>query len=374
MTPTLEDRFWDALEPAVRRELAHAPRARLAPGRFTARGLRAAASVAVVLLALAAGVAVLAALARHAPQPAQPAPTTVETVDVGTALGDAAVGYGAVWTYDIAAAQLLRVDPSTRQVAERLSVPTPYLDVAVATGAGGVWAVPIHGTGHMATATPSHPLVLLRFDPESGRQVARIPVRVPGSAPIVPYGIAAADDGVWVWGQGAAMRVDPRTDRVNGVVRVPGDVIKGFAIAQDSIWVATELGRVQRFDARTTERLAAFRGRPLSHTVPLVVMPQAVVIDGQDGMLYARDPATGRPLWRVPIAGGVRSALAADGRVWILTASSASTRQELVALDPDTGRAVVRIGLPTGDGVSLQAVGSDLWVTSGSGGVHIVHP
>jgi outer membrane protein assembly factor BamB len=371
VTPTLEDRFWDALEPAVRRELE---RPRLPHGRPTVRGLRTAASVAVVLLALAAGIAMLAVLSRQAPQPARPVPANVETAAVGTALGDAAVGYGAVWTYDIAAAQLLRIDPSTRRVDERLTVRTPYLDVAVATGAGAVWAVPIHATGHMARTTPSDPLELVRFDPQNGREVARIPIRVPGGDPIIPFGLAAADDGVWVWGQGAAVRIDPRTDRIDGAVRLARDDIQGFTIAQGSIWLATDLARVLRFDARTTERLAVFRGRPLSHTIPLVVVPEAIVIDGQDGTLYARDPASGRPLWRVPIAGGVRSAAAADGRIWILTASSASTKQQLVALDLDTGRTVVRIGLPTDGGSSLHAVGSDLWVTDGSGDVHIVHP
>ena len=234
--------------------------------------------------------------------------------------------------------------------------------------------MPIHGTGHMVTATPSRPLALVRFDPQTGSEVARVPIRIPGGAPIVPFGVAAADDGVWVWGQTAAVRVDPRTNRVTDAVRLPGDVIKGFTIVAGSIWLATDLGRLLRFDAATTERTAALRGRPLSHTIPLVVVPEAVIIDGQDGILYARDPASGRPLWRVPIAGGVRSALAADGRIWILTASSASAQQELVALDPDTGRAIDRIGLPTGDGVSVQAVGSDLWVTAGSGDIHIVHP
>jgi hypothetical protein len=64
----------------------------------------------------------------------------------------------------------------------------------------------------------------------------------------------------------------------------------------------------------------------------------------------------------------------AGGHIWILTTSASTPDDELVALDPDDGRVIARVGLPTGDGVALRAVGSDLWVTGSGGDVHIVHP
>ena len=90
--------------------------------------------------------------------------------------------------------------------------------------------------------------------------------------------------------------------------------------------------------------------------------------------LYARDPADGRRVWETPAAGGVDSIAYSGGRIWILTTSATRPTDELLALDPGTGRAVARIGLPTSGGVALVAVGSDLWVTDNNGDLHIVHP
>ncbi len=108
--------------------------------------------------------------------------------------------------------------------------------------------------------------------------------------------------------------------------------------------------------------------------IELVVLPHAIVINGGNGTLYARDRRNGRTVWTAPLPSHLRSAVTVGNRIWILTGSATKPVDELVALDPGTGRAVSRIGLPTGGGVALQAVGSDLWVTDQNGDVHIVHP
>jgi sugar lactone lactonase YvrE len=369
----LEDRLWQALEPAAVREAQRSPFAWLRVALPPVR-LRSVAGIVILLIALAASAALIAALSRPAPHPATPGPKKVETTGVGAGLGDAAAGFGAVWTYDVAGRRLLRIDPSTRRVVQGVAVPNPYLDMALATGAGALWAVPVHNTGHMSAGTPSRPLALVRFDPANGRRVASVPIRVPGGAPIVPFGLTVATDGVWVWGQTAAVRVDPRSNRVTGAIQVPRDEIKGFAIADGSVWVATEGSRLLRFDARTAERTGALHGRPLMQPIPLIVTPTAIVIDGQNAKLYATDPATGRALWQAHMAGGAHAALASGGRIWVLTTSDTRPTDELVALDPKTGRAISRVGLPTSGGAALQAVGSDLWVTDSDGDIHIVHP
>src|SRR6185436_4053008 len=107
-------------------------------------------------------------LARPTSHTAAPAPGKVKTARVGTGLSNAAAGFGAVWMYDAGDQRLLRVDPATHRVLEWMSVPSPLVDVAIATGAGAVWAVPVQNTGHMAAATPSRPLPLVRIDPQSG--------------------------------------------------------------------------------------------------------------------------------------------------------------------------------------------------------------
>ena len=108
--------------------------------------------------------------------------------------------------------------------------------------------------------------------------------------------------------------------------------------------------------------------------IPLIVTAERDRHRRENAKLYATDPATGRALWQAHVAGGVRAALATGGRIWVLTTSDTRPADELVALDPDTGRAVARVGLPTSGGVALQAVGSDLWVTDQNGDIHIVHP
>jgi hypothetical protein len=376
MSVSLEDRLWEALEPAVLREVE---RRRfdgrgLVRGLFDQRRLRTAFGVAVVLIALAASAALIAVLGRPAPHPAKPPAHKVTTIGVGEALSHAATGFGAVWTYDISNRRLLEVDAATRRVVRGLAIPGPYVDVAVATGAGAVWALPAKDSGHTDAGIPNRPLVLVRIDPRTGRRTAATPIRVPGGDPVTPFGVEAADSGVWVWGQKAAVRVDPRTARVTAAIVIPGDAIRGFTVDGGSAWVATDGNRLLRYDARSGRRTGAFTGRPLNHSISLVATPEAVVIDGGHGTLYARDPASGHLVWDAPMAGGVRSVVYADGRLWILTTSSTKPTDELVALDPGTGRAVARIGLPTTGGVSLQAVGRDVWVTDHNGDLHIVHP
>jgi outer membrane protein assembly factor BamB len=368
---SLEDRLWEALEPAARRA---AQRPRFTLPHVQPRALRTAAAVLIALAALAASGALIAVLARPASHTAAPAPSKVKTGRVGTGLSDAATGFGSVWMYDAGDQRLLRVDPATRRVLEWVSVPSPFVDVAIATGAGAVWAVPVQNTGHMTAAIPRRALPLVRIDPQNGRTVARVPIRVPGGRPILPIGIEATTDAVWVWGQTAAVRIDPHSNRVTQAIRMPNDTIKGLAIDRGDIWIATEGQRLLRFDARTGARTARFPGRPLMQPTQLVVLPRVIVLDGESGTLYARDRETGRTVWQARMPSRLRSAVTVGNRIWILTASATRPVDELVALDPDTGRAVARIGLPTSGGVALQAVGSDLWVTDHNGDVHIVHP
>ena len=368
---SLEDRLWETLEPAALRE---AQRPRFALPRVPPTALRTAAAVLIALAALAASAALIAVLARPTSHTAAPAPSKVKTARVGTGLSNAATGFGAVWMYDAGDQRLLRVDPETHRVLEWVSVPSPLVDVAIATGAGAVWAVPVQNTGHMAAATPSRPVRLVRIDPQSGRTVARVPVRVPGGRPILPFGVETGRDAVWVWGQTAAVRIDPHTNRVTGAIRLPNDRIKGFAPDGGDVWLATDGKRLLRYDVATGRRTASFPGRPLMMPIELVVLPHAIVINGGNGTLYARDRRNGRTVWTAPLPSHLRSAVTVGNRLWILTGSATKPVDELVALDPGTGRAVSRIALPTGGGVALQAVGSDLWVTDQNGDVHIVHP
>jgi hypothetical protein len=209
MSRNLEDRLWEALEPAVLREFTR-PRVAwtrgLARSTFDGRRLGTIVGVAAVLLMIAASAALLSVPGRPAPHPAKRPAHKVTTIGVGKALSHAATGFGAVWTYDISNRRLLEVDAVAHRVVRALAVPNPYVDVAVATGAGAVWAVPAKDTGHTDAGIPNRPLVLVRIDPRTGRRTGATPIRVPGADPVTPFGVEAAPTGVWVWGQKAAVR------------------------------------------------------------------------------------------------------------------------------------------------------------------------
>jgi len=364
---TLEDRLWAELEPAARRVRRHPRIAVIGPA-----GLRAAAAVALALIVLAAGAAVVGVLGRPAP-PAKPAPRKVPTVHVGGTLDGAVAAFGSVWVVD-SRHGVVRVDPRTRRIDGRVDVPNPWLDARIAVAAGSVWLTPTYNTGHNAAPRLTHPVTLTRIDPLSGRLSARTRLAAPGGLPVMPLDIAGAADAVWVWGQSGALRVDPRTNRVTRAIRVRDDNIKAFAVDGSTVWIATEAGRLERFDGRTGRRLVALTIKPVAKPFPLVALPQAVIIPEEQGAVTALDPRNGRGLWRAHLAGDMRGAVMHGERLWILTSSATRPVDELVALDPGSGRAVARIDLPDAGGSSVNAVGPELWVTDESGDVDIVHP
>lgn len=361
-----EDRLWAELDPAARRARRRPWIVVIGPA-----GLRAAVCVAIALIVLAAGGAVVGVLDRSAP-PAKPAPRKVQTVPVGGTLGGAVAGFGSVWVVDPRHG-VVRIDPRTRRITGRVDVPNPWLDARIAVAAGSVWLTPSRVT-HGTASRMTRPVTLTRIDPLRGRVTARIRLAAPGGLPVMPVDLAVAADAVWVWGQAGALRVDPDTNRVTRAIRVRGDNIKAFAVDGSTVWTATELGRLERFDARTGRRLTTLPIDPVASSFPLIVVPQAVIVHEDTGAVAAVDPRTGRGLWRAAVAGGMRSAAMLDGRLWILTSSATRPVDELVALDPGSGRALARIELPDAGGSSVNVVGPELWVTDESGDVDIVHP
>jgi hypothetical protein len=69
---------------------------------------------------------------------------------------------------------------------------------------------------------------------------------------------------------------------------------------------------------------------------------------------------------------GVNATLQLDGRVWILISDPAEQHDDLLALDPATGRVTDRITLPLTGGDAIVPVGGSLWVTGQDGDVAVV--
>ncbi len=138
--------------------------------------------------------------------------------DVHKSLDRAVVGFDSLWLLDKLDSLVLRVDPRSDEVTDRIHV-TGSLS-AIAAGAGGIWVV--DGIG--GTVVP--------IDPSINK--AGTPIRV-GDA---PTGIAAGLGAVWVTDEdGNVYRIDPIThDRSTIVV---GPSLTAIALDPDSktLWV-----------------------------------------------------------------------------------------------------------------------------------------
>jgi hypothetical protein len=153
-----------------------------------------------------------------------------------------------VWVTD-GSTRLARVDPVTHRVLT-IRAGRPLDGVTIAAGA--VWAI--------SARTPS----VLRIDPRTNAVTDRLPIvaRAGEEAPS-PIGIAASRNAVWVLNANTATvtRVDPRargiaTTIAIGVDRVPNEIAAGGRAA----WVANEDGTLSRIEERASAARSVWVG------------------------------------------------------------------------------------------------------------------
>jgi streptogramin lyase len=203
----------------------------IAPFPF-ARGLWALAVGALLVLALALTGCGGGADASEVPLE----PSAERPVKVGGAPVAVAVGAGAVWAVDNTGGRVVRLDPRNGRPSGR-SIRVGSGPEAIAVGEGAVWVASGNDT-------------VTRIDPATGR-TRRAPLEVAD-----PAGIAAGEGSVWVTSQadGIVARIDPKTLRAIGdpipVGSEPGDVTAGAG----AVWVSnTADGSVTRIDASSGE-------------------------------------------------------------------------------------------------------------------------
>jgi len=151
--------------------------------------------------------------------------------DVGADPRQVVTGGDGVWVSDVAGDEVVRIDPATDVVTDR--IPVGEDPIGMGFGEGSVWVT------SQAAGTVS------RIDPESLEVLATIEV---GAGPVA---VAVSQGAVWVTNQGddTVSRIDPSTDEVTETLDVgagPG----GVAVGGGAVWVTNmDDGTVSRIVA-----------------------------------------------------------------------------------------------------------------------------
>jgi hypothetical protein len=274
------------------------------------------------------------------PVPALPRHVQARIPVVG---GPAAVtlGAGAVWVVSQDGGTVSRIDPASNRVVATVSgVPTSRVRSTrrsyprITAGAGVVWVgndtttARIDPASNQATATwpvgpetgellVSHGAVwvsqddgtVLRVDPASGRQLAR--VRVASGTGLMSSGLASLDGAVWTASGATVVRIDPRTNRPGPPIELGLVQTGALAAAAGSLWLAIDDGTVLRVDPasrRVTARVTV-GGRPFA----VAGSDAGVFVTDQQAAVITRiDPASNRVVARIPIPAWSAIAVGAD--------------------------------------------------------------
>jgi YVTN family beta-propeller protein len=260
------------------------------------------------------------------------------SVTVGSPAG-LAYGDGSVWAADSADDMLVRINPATHAIEQRIRVGAAPSAVTV-TGAN-VWVVN-GGDGTVSQVSATSDLV-----------VNTIPT---GNLPVA---VASGPSGVWVADEGddAVSRIDPATGKVTRTVSV-GARPDGVSVGPNAVWVANgEDGTVQRIDPATGQA-----GGPIfvgSGPAGIVQTRTAVWVANSLNLTVMKlDPATGSVVATIGVGDGPSSIVATRDSIWVGDEFGST----LSRIDPRTDRVrTLRLGSsPQG----MVATGSGIWVAS----------
>lgn len=332
------DRELAEVSPAID---ARAAIERRADGRRRRRRL---AVVPATLLVTATIIAGLTYAFRAGPQPPGPAQDgsirvpgePVEAIAVGDALWVLTQEPGCEGP--VCSGFVAKVDTRLGQVLARVPMTSPQ---AVAAGAGSIWVA------SFADDT------VVRFDPTTARIEATIQLILPfevadGDRRFLPFDLDATDDAVWVsTGRGVVAHIDPSTNDVVGMARLPGGTGGPVAIGNVGVWVADSLNGAILVD-------------PVSHRVV-----DAVRLDDEAGQRFSMNTLVAR-----------------GGAVWVVGNWAHPVEDfEGTGYVTGEGHAVVEIDesdrnvdsiLHIRDGPAWLLDGDDLWVVEDDG-AHLRH-
>jgi DNA-binding beta-propeller fold protein YncE len=216
---------------------AHSPR--------RGRRLRRPLAAAVGGLAILGGAAAAIVLTREPTAAIVVPPNSVARIDasgnriesyagVGTDPAAVAVGAGGVWVANAGDGTVSRLDPRTGKFERNYAIGADDDVSDVAVGFHTVWVA----DGNGGTVTP--------IDPKLGVEPAIRPAGRTTLAPNAVYFVAVGSGYVWATRGDDLLRIDPRTQQVDGKLSV--GVPTGLTTGGGSVWVTIEAERVLRID------------------------------------------------------------------------------------------------------------------------------
>jgi len=255
-------------------------------------------------------------------------------VDAGGLTYGLASNGGSLWVGGLASGDVLRVDPGTGKVVSRVSVGARVFNLASAPGA--VWAVSnlTNSVARIDTRTGNVTATVrvgnAPYDVEWGFGSAWVSNSADGTVSritgkrvvktikvgVEPNGLSAIGSYLWVTDHtaGKLLRIDPRTNRVTGTVKLAGaDWVTGLG---GSLYVSQETNVVTRVDARTLQVLGSAKvaRNPLGSAI---VSNELWVPCIDAGVIVVVDPKTLKVVKTIPGGPGPIVVLPVAGHVWI---------------------------------------------------------
>ena len=246
-------------------------------------------------------------------------------------------GAGAVWAVDQERRTVLRVNPSTFRVEERIQVGAG--PSGVTTAAGFVW---VANTDDRTVSV---------IDPDAHRVVQTIVV---GNAPV---GIVAEGGRVWVTNS-----VDATVSEIDAAT---GDVVGEYPVSEQPVAAAVGRGAVWVANASSGTVSRVVPGEGETQSIPVGRGPAALefadgalwVANAEDGTVSRIDPATGSVTGTERVGNEPVALASAGGAVWVATARDGA----IARIDPETAQITERYEVGN-EPRTLAATDDGVWV------------
>jgi YVTN family beta-propeller protein len=253
----------------------------------------------------------------------------------------------------------LRVDPASGEVLASVSLSNPS---KIAVGEGGVWVISFWDD------------TVTLIDPATAQVVATIELQLPfavcescpGPRDFLPWDVAVGAGSVWVdTARGVLARIDPATNQVEDMIRLPDGAPEDVAVDDGGVWVGMALLGVYRIDPATDQvaaRIAVDDPPDRRLQVGQVVVGNGSVwvqggwgrkrtnsqgdedyVSVPDAAIARIDPLTDQSVAVLPVGDSPRLMAFDGGALWLWSDGSSLDR-----IDPVNGTETASVDAPTG--------------------------